>query len=116
MAPSAVVQDYRALEIGRRRANRLALTISEWGTCRRQTHLALRSRCGRCWSEKQPAGRSRPRSTTVDEREQRRADDHDASGLCAPGPAAIPIAPLQRNGCRRAQKRIRRSLEVQVAI
>jgi len=31
MAQSAVVRDYRQMEIGRRRANRLVLTVARWG-------------------------------------------------------------------------------------
>jgi hypothetical protein len=34
MSQSAVVRDYRALETGRRRTNRLVLTVAEWPACR----------------------------------------------------------------------------------
>jgi len=29
-----MVRNYRALEVGRRRANRLVLTVAGWGACR----------------------------------------------------------------------------------
>src|ERR1035441_10532781 len=59
MAQSAVVRDYRPLEIGRRRANRLVVTASGCVACSRLTGPTRGPYC--CcprWFEKQPEGRS----------------------------------------------------------
>jgi len=48
MSQSAVVRDYRVLEVGRRRANRLVLTVAGWGACCSPTIS--------CRPERDPAG------------------------------------------------------------
>jgi len=93
MSQSAVVRDYRALEAGRRRANRLVLTVAGWEACRGPTHFAVWRGCCLCSFEKLPEGRHPGRHV----RRRVRARGHRSgrgAGLCAPTPAAIPIAPL----------------------
>jgi len=95
MAQSAVVRDYRALAIGRRRANRLVLTVSGWGPCRGRTRFCRPGRVPpvlvwiAAWRAS-PAGNVGRR---VRARKHRRNRD---TGLCAPRPPQSPLRPYRR--------------------